>query len=194
MSIAVSVVQTRVRKITRRDNTTELPDADLNVLILESCLEIAKRTLCLESSTTGTLSADGTSITVPTDMVDSDAAIDEIYLNTILQDRITFAEWRSGKIKGYAYKDGTIYIEPTSDNDRSYTLYYRKVHGALSTNLEFEDDLKMAVIWLTCKKVYENYFAESDAPATKAERQYEREISINAPAELAVSRMRTTRE
>lgn len=194
MSIAVSEVRTRARKITRRTNETELTTDDLDVLILESCREISKRCLCLESSATGTLSGDGASITAPYDMVDSDSAIDELYLNTNLQDRITFAEWRAGKIKGCVYKDGVIYITPTSDNDRSYTLYYRKFHGALSANLEFEDDLKMAVVWLTAKKIYDNYFAESDVPSRKAEGEYEREISINAPAEVIVCRMRTTRE
>lgn len=196
MSIAVSDVRTRVRKKTRRDNTTELPDTDLDVLILEACREIAKRCLCLESDTTGTLSGDGTNITAPSDMVKSDSAIDEFYLDSALQDRISFAEWRAGKIKGIAYKNGTIYISPTSDNDRSYTLYYRTIHSALSTNLEFEDDLKMAVVWLTCKKVYENYLAEADdvARSQKAEREYEREISLNGPAVVTVSRMRLTRE
>lgn len=194
MSIAVSDVRARVRKITRRDNVADLSNDDLDVMILEACRDISKRCLCLESSTTGTLAGDGTNITAPTDMVESDSAIDELYLDTNLQDRISFAEWRAGKISGIAYKDGLIYITPTSDNDRSYTLYYRTFHGALSTNLEFEDDLKMAVVWLTCKKVYDNYFAESNVPSQKAEGEYNREISLNAPVEVVVCRMRTTRE
>ena len=193
MSIAVITVETRVRKITRRDNTTELTDADLDAMILEACREISKRLLCLKTNTTGTLAGDGTGITAPSDMVESDSAIEELYLNSNLLDRITFAEWRAGKIQGYCYHNGTICVTPTSDNDRSYTLYYSTIHGALSTNLEFEDDLKMAVIWLTCKKVYDNYFSESNVPSQKAEIKYEREIAINAPAEVTVCRMRTTR-
>jgi hypothetical protein len=163
-------------------------------MILEACREISKRLLCLKTSTTGTLAGDGTSITAPTDMVDSDSAIEELYLDTNLLDPITFAEWRAGKIDGYCYHNGTIYVIPTSNSSRSYTLYYSTVHGALSTDLEFEDDLKMAVIWLTCKKVYDNYFSESIVPSKKAETEYEREISLNAPAEVIACRMRTTRE
>lgn len=194
MSIAVSDVRTEVRKITRRDNVTDLTDIHLDVKILESCREIAKRCLCLKSDTTGTLAGDGTSITAPTDMVKSDSAIEELYLNTNLMDPITFAEWRAGKINGYCYHNGLICVTPTSDNNRSYTLYYSTIHGALSTNLEFEDDLKMAVVWLTCKKIYDEYFAESNVPSSKAEGEYEREIDQNAPVELAVCRMRATRE
>ena len=196
MSIAVSTVETRVRKITRRDNTTELTDAALDAMILEACREISKRLLCLKTSTTGTLAGDGTGITAPSDMVESDSAIEELYLDTNLLDRITFAEWRAGKISGYCYHNGTIYVTPTSNSSRSYTLYYSTVHGALSTNLEFDDDLKMAVIWLTCKKTYENYLAEAAdvARSQKAEREYEREIHLNAPATVTVSRMRTIRE
>lgn len=194
MSIAVSTVETRVRKITCRDNTTELTDVALDAMILEACLEISKRLLCLKTNTTGTLAGDGTGITAPSDMVKSDSAIEELYLDTNLLDRITFAEWRAGKINGYCYHNGTIYVTPTSGSSRSYTLYYSTIHGALSTNLEFEDDLKMAVIWLTCKKVYDNYFSDSNVPSQKAEVEYEREISINAPAEVVACRMRTTRE
>ncbi len=196
MSIAVSDVETRVRNITRRDNTTVLSDARLDAMILEACIEISKRLLCLKSSATGTVAADGTSITAPSDMVKSSSAIEEFYLNTTLQDPITFAEWRAGKQNGFAYRDGTIYITPTSDNDRSYTLYYRTIHGALSTNLEFSDELRMAVVWLTCKKVFDDFVADaSDVVRSQhAENQYEREIAINMPVDPVVVRMRQTRE
>lgn len=194
MSIAVSDVEDRIRQITRRDNLTDLTSNELKVLILESCLEIAKRLLCLKTDVTGTLSGDGTSITAPVLMVKSDSAIEELYLDSNILDRVTFAEWRAGAMTGFCYHNGTIYISPTSDNDRSYTLYYSTIHDALSTNLEFEDDLKMAVVWLSAKKVYDNYFAEDNVPSQKAEREYEREISLNAPVEVIVSRMRAVRE
>lgn len=194
MSIAVSDVESRVRQITRRDNTTDLTQAALQALILEACREISKRTLCLKTSTSGTLSGDGTTITAPSDMVPSDSAVDELYLDSQLQDRITFQEWRAGFRQGIVYDNGTIYVHPSVSDDRSYTLYYRQMHGALSTNLEFEDDLRMAVVWLTCKKVYDNYFAESDGPSQKAEREYEREVSLNAPMEITAVKMRTRRE
>ena len=196
MSITVEEVRSNVRQKTRRDNETEFTNTQLDAMILESCREISKRLLCLKTDTTGTLSGDGTSITPPADMVTSDSAIIELYLDSTLMDRITFSEWRAGYIRGVCYHDGTIYITPVSDNDRSYTLYYAAFHGALSTNLEFEDDLKMAVVWLTCKKVFDDYLADASdiARSQKAEREYERELSINAPVEPTVCRMRTTRE
>jgi len=194
MSITVTAVETRVRKITRRDNTAELSAADLDAMILEACIDISIRLLCLKTSATGTLAGDGTSITAPTDMVKSDSAIEELYLDETLQDRITFAEWRVDKIKGYCYHNGTIYVNPASSNDRSYTLYYSTIHGALSTNLEFEDELKMAAIWLAAKKVFDNYVSDSNTESEKAEREYEREIHLNAPAEVIACRLRTTRE
>ena len=194
MSIALTTVRARARQITRRDNEVEFPDTDLDALILEACLEISKRLLCLKTDTTGTLSGDGTSITKPSDMVDSQSAVDNLYLDTVVLDPLTFDEWRMGNVRGYAYRNDTIYISPTSDNDRSYILSYSKVHGALGTNLEFDDDLKMAVIWLTNKKIYENYELGDPNQAIKAEREYEREILINGPAEPIISRMRTTRE
>jgi hypothetical protein len=196
MSITLAEVRAYVRQKTRRDNEAEFTDTQLDAMVLESCREISKRLLCLKTDTTGTLSGDGTSITPPTDMVKSDSAIIELYLGSKLQDRITFAEWRAGYVRGFCYHDGLIYVNPTSDNDRSYTLYYAAMHGALSTNLEFEDDLKMAVVWLTCKKVFDDYLADASdvVRSQKAEREYEREIDQNAPVEVVVSRMRATRE
>lgn len=194
MSIAVTTVRARARKITRRDNETEFPDADLDVLILEACIEISERSLCIKTETTGTLAGDGTSLTAPSDMVDAESAIEEFYLDSIPLDPITFAEWRVGHMRGYAYREKVkiIYISPTSDNDRSYTLYYSKVHGVLSTNLEFDDDLKMAVVHLTCFKIYNDYELNEKAAIENA--KYEREIIINGPSEPIVSKMRTTRE
>jgi len=194
MSIALTTVRARARQITRRDNEVEFPNADLDVLILEACREISQRLLCLKAEATGTLSGDGTSITKPADMVDSQSAVDNLYLDSVVLDPLTFDEWRMGNVRGYAYRNGTIYINPTSDNDRSYILSYSKVHGVLGVNLEFDDDLKMAAIWLTCKRIYENYELGDPNQAIKAEREYEREIAINGPAEPIISRCRQTRE
>jgi len=192
MSIAVTNVNTTVRQITRRDNTSNFTAAAFNQLLLEACQDISKRLLCLKTNTTGTLSSDGTTISTPSDMVDSDSAIDEFYLDSHLMDVITFAEWRAGNIDGYCYYNGTIYVNPTSDNDRSYTLYYSQLHGALSTNLEFDDVLKKAVEWLTIAKTYE-YFEQFDK-ADMALTRYEREIRLKAPVNMVISRPRQTRE
>jgi len=194
MTVAVADIKTRIRQITRRDNTTDYTDAELTAVLQEVAIDISKRTLCLKSSATGTLSADGTSITAPSDMVDSEGAIEALYMNSNLMDPITFDEWRVGAVQGYAYRDGTIYITPTSDNDRTYTLYYRAYHGTLSTNIEFKDEMKMAMVWGGCKKVYDDFFADSDTQSQKAEREYERELYLNAPVEPVIPRMRTTRE
>lgn len=196
MSIAVTDVDARVRQITRRDNTANLSTPDLAALILEACIDISRRLLNLDGEASGTLSAEGNTITVPSDMVTLDSALKTFYLGTTvpgskLQDHITYAEWRADAIPGVAYYAGTFYLSPTDGNDRTYSLTYAKVHGALSTNLEFSDELKMAVVWLTAKKTYDNYFTEDSAnQSNKAEKEYEREIHFNAPAEVTVATMR----
>ncbi|MFH1717509.1 MAG: hypothetical protein ABIF19_09185 [Planctomycetota bacterium] len=192
MTVAVSDIENRVRQRTRRDNTADLTSARLTEILQEAVKEISRILLCLEASTTGTLSSSTNTITAPSGMVESEAAIDELYLDTDLLDPITFEEWRAGNVRGYAYRDGTIYVSPTPDNDKSYTLYYRKYHGTLSTNLEFDDDLKTAVFWLGCKKVYEDY--ELDDMANVAGVKYEQQININGPVEAVATSMRTVRE
>lgn len=192
MSISISDLKTEIRSITRRDNTTAFTDAELNALLLEACIEISQRLMCLKGDTSGTLAASGTTIAKPSDMVDSEDAIDAFYLDSNLEDPLTFEEWRAGFMTGYAYRDETIYISPSSTNTRDYNLYYRKLHAALSTNLEFIDQLKGAVKWLTMKKVYQRH--EQFEQAIVAEREYERELLINTPAEPMVVRARQTRE
>ncbi len=191
MSIAVTDVDARVRQITRRDNTTVLSTADLAAMILEACIEISERLLCLDGQASGTLSGDGSTLTIPTDMVKDDGAIKEFYLDSQTQDHLDYSEWRDGELRGVAYYDGTIYINPTSDNDRTYVLNYAKIHGALSTNLEFDDDLRMAVVWLTCKKTYDDFFSEdSNNQSLKAEKEYEQEVRKNEPRDPVICKIR----
>jgi hypothetical protein len=122
-------------------------------------------------------------------MIDSQAAIDALYLDETLLDPNTFAEWRAGKMdSGYAYRNGTIYVLPAPDSDKSYTLYYRCYHGSAITTLEFNDDMKMAVVHLVCKKIYENYEQEDKVQIQEA--RYESEISKFVPDELAVQTKR----
>lgn len=192
MSIVVADLETEIRNITRKDNTTAFTAAELEALLLEACIEISRRILCLKNSSSGTLAAEGTTISKPSDMVDEEGAIETLYLDSNLQDPITFDEWRAGFQSGYAYRDQVIYVHPSSSNSRSYTLYYRALHGSLSTNLEFNDTLKNAVKWLTIAKVYDRH--EQFDFAQSAYTRYEREILLNAPAEPVVARQRQTRE
>ncbi len=188
-----SDIRTRVRQITKRDNTTDLPNADIDELTLEICREISKRTLCLKESTTGTLSADSNTITAPTDMIPSAGAIDELYLDTTLLDPITFDEWRAGKRSGYAYRDEVIYITPTPDTDKSYTLYYRKYHPNSVSAIYLNDDFKMAIVYGVCQKIYEDY-EQSEDKGLEYMQKFEHEMNKNMPAELGFVRMRTMRE
>lgn len=190
MSITSAAIITKARQVTKRTNETDLPDSDIETLIAEAVREISKRTLCLKSSTTGTLSASTNTISKPSDMVDSSAAIDELYLDETLLDPCTFKEWRAGKMDScYAYRNGTIYVLPSPDSDKSYTLYYSSYHGSTITTLEFNDDMKKAVEHLVCKKIYENY--EQEDKVLIQEARYEAEIAKFVPDEPAVQTKRS---
>lgn len=190
-SLTSAIIRTRVRQITKRDNVTDLTNDEIDDAIKEAVREISKRTLCLKASTTGTLSADSNTITIPTDMIPSRAAVEAIYLNTKLLDPITFDEWRAGKMTGWAYRDGVIYISPSSNMGRSYTLYYRKYHPSSVATITLNDDFKMAIVFFGCKKIYDDY--EQPDKAIENETKYENELSKYTPAELPVGRQRAFR-
>jgi len=176
MAITSGAILTRVNQITKRDVT------DIDEILKEALVEISERTDCLKSSTTGTLSADTNTITEPSDLID----IDELYLDDELLNPITLAEWREGKINGYARWNNTIYVNPEPNTDKNYTLYYSKRH-ALSTTIEYGDEFQPAIVWLVAMKLYENY--EIDEKALRAERKYERELAKISPDEaIGVSR------
>ena len=188
VTITSSEINTRARQITSRENTIELTDIRLTNFILEAVREIAKRTMCLKSSTTGILSANGNTFSQPSDMIKNIAAIDSLYLDSHPLDQITFNEWLAGKIKGYAYHNGTIYVTPTPNSDKSYTLYYRKEHSSSVATIELPDDLEMAVLYLVVQKIYDDY--GQDDEAIKYKNKYENELDTNAPAELVICEMR----
>lgn len=194
VELTASEIRTRARSITKRTNTTDLTNDEIDDFTLEVVREISRKTLCLKNNTSGTLSASTNTISKPSDMINNEAAIDELYLDTNVLDPITFEEWRAGKIcSGFAYRNGTIYVLPTPDSVKTYTLYYRKNHPSSVTTIELGDEFKMAIIYGVCQRIYEKY--EQYEEALLKQQKYEKELEDNTTAELAVCNMRVhTRE
>jgi hypothetical protein len=193
-SLTSALLRPLIRQITKRDNVTDLTNDEIDVKIKESCREVSKRSLCLPSSTTGTLSASTNTITIPTDMIPSRAAIKQLYLSTTLLDPLTFDEWRAGYMTGWAYRDGTIYVCPTPDTAKAYTLYYRKYHPDSVASIILNDDFKMAIVYLSCKKIYDDY-EQSEDKGIEYELKFENELAKYMPADAdsLVSRIRSFR-
>ena len=188
MALTSANIETRARKLTLRNNTTELTTGEITGYMQEVVRDISTRLLNLKDNSTGTLSADDNTITAPTDMVEAEAAIDEFYLDSHLLDPITFAEWRAGNVRGYAYYEGTIYVSPTPDTDRTYTLYYSKYHSSTVTTISFDDELKMALVYGVCQKIYEDLGMEGKAVPMQV--KYEFEIAKFAPADMVAVNIR----
>ena len=192
-NLTADIIEARVRQITSKDSTTLETPTDIDTKTAEVCRDISKRALNLKNSSTGTLAADANTITIPSDMIPSESAIDELYLGTTLLDPITFAEWRAGKMSGYIYWDGVIYINPTSNSSQAYTLYYRRYHTTSVAAIEHNDDFKMAIVYGVCQHIYEDY-QQSEDKGIEYMQKFEYELQKNMPAEIAVCRMRSFRE
>jgi hypothetical protein len=189
-SLTSAIIDARVRQITRRDSTTELPTADMTNYISEAVREISAKTLSLKDETSGTLSRSTNTISRPSDMIDTPFAIDALYLDDVLLCEITFDEWRAGKLNGYAYRNGTLYVNPTPDNDLSYTLYYRKYHTEAVTTIALSNDLEMAIVFLTASKVYKDRELYDEGELMVQESK--RELDENwAPEQPCITQIRT---
>ena len=152
MAIAAADILTRINQITQR----ELTQAAFNPLLLEACNEIASRTGFLRTSQSGTINAGTNTDTGPTDIL-SDSAVETFELGTDVLDPISFEEWKQEKSRGYAVYNGTIYVRPTQNNNKSYTMWYYRTHGAIGTNLEFPDIYQAAIVRLAASKVYDDF-------------------------------------
>lgn len=182
-SLTSAILRPLIRQITKRDNPTDLTNDEIDAKIKESCREISKRTLCLEDSSTGTLSALTNTITIPTDMVPSKAAIKQLYLGSTLLDPLSFDEWRAGQMYGYAYRNGTIYVCPTPDTAKAYTLYYKRYHPNSVASIILNDDFKMSIVYFCCSKVYGDY-EQSEDKGIEYEVKFENEVAKYMPADV----------
>jgi len=179
MSISASTILNRVNQITKFDET------DIDEILKEVLIEISVRSKYLKSSTTGTLSADTDTISNPSDMVQD--GVDELYLDSDLLSIMSFADWRANKVKGYAQRGDYIYVRPTPNTDKSYTLYYSKKHAS-STTVEYPDEFQSAIVWGCVYKLYDNYSMQDEA--NNAETKYERELAKLTPSEgVTISRI-----
>lgn len=183
MSIAVSDILARVNQITGRELTT------VNEQLLEACNDIALRTGSLKASASGTIAANTNSATAPTDML-ADTAVEAFYLDDEILSAISYDEYLEGRIRGYCIYNGTIYVKPSSNEARTYTLNYLKKHAAIGANLEFPDTFKPAILRLTTALVYEDY--EMNERAMYQRQLYEAEM-VKLPLDLNVSITRKTR-
>ena len=190
-NLTADIIETRVRAITKRDNTTVDTNTKIDGYTAEACREISKRKLCLKSSTSGTLAASTNEITAPSDMVANEAAIDELYLDSKPMDRLTYNEYLHEKITGFAYRDGTIYVNPDTTKSRSYTLTYSRYHSTTVTTIELNDDFKMAIVYYVCMKISEEY--EREDKVLQYLQQYEAELKKQTIPKPVICKMRQTR-
>jgi hypothetical protein len=151
MSILSATIYTRViTGITRRD---DIDVEYFNQLLLEACNEIALRTGYLRTVASGDIDSDTGQAAAPTDML-SDSSVETFKLNTRTLDPMSYEEWEQDVRRGYAVYNGTIYVRPTRNADKSYVMHYNRTHGAIGVTLEFPDIYQPAIVQLSASKVY----------------------------------------
>jgi hypothetical protein len=151
MSILSAYIYKRViTGITRRD---DIDVEYFNGLLLEACNEIALRTGYLRAVAAGDIDSDTGQAVGPTDML-SDSSVETFKLKDRVLDPMSYEEWEQDVKRGYAVYNGTIYVRPTRNADKSYTMYYNRTHEAIGLTLEFPDIYQPAIVQLSASKVY----------------------------------------
>ena len=170
MAITKAVLLTRVNQVARRSET------DIDEVLKEALIELSRDTLALRTSTTGTLSSSTNTISKPSDLI----GVELFYLDSGVLDPLSFDEWKEDRQEGYCFRGNAIYISPTPNSDKSYTLYYYKQHAADPDTIEFTDEYKMALVHKVAQKIYENY--ELDTEAAEQRLKYQIEVADLTPA------------
>ena len=149
MAILKATILTKVNQITSRAET------DIDAEIIESLIEISRRTGCLKTRLDSTI-ADTTLgyFTKPTDLIGE--MIDALYVEE-RYDSITLAELLNKTHSGYVVYGTRIYYYPIPPSTSAYSLYYRKVHASTADTIELPDEYYPALYHYVASKVYEKY-------------------------------------
>jgi hypothetical protein len=184
MAITEAALLVRVKKRTRRDELTVIGDgsnSDFTYYMELAVKRLSQDSLSLRGTATGSLASDTETISLPSDAIDGNGAIDSLTLGSATDGRdpeqsfISWEEFRQGAVAGFALRGKTIYVNPKQETDRNYTLDYRKFHGSTVSTLEFEDKYEECLIPLLCHYVYEDL--ELTDKANDAELDYKRKLA-----------------
>lgn len=185
MAILKSEILARANKITKEE------DSSIDEELLSVIKDLDESVGYLKGTTaTGTVGTSGY-FTAPSDLIEG--LIDSLLLGTDLDPlrEITWAEYNEQVIDGYCYHNGRIYVRPTPDSDKSYTLDYRRYHAASLTTLEYPESFRDAVLWGVIQKIYENYERWDDAEQAAKRYEHYKNKLISKYSEPAIVKQRT---
>lgn len=202
MAITEASLLVRVKKRTRRDELSVLGDGskfDFTYYMELAVRRLSQDSRSLRGSASGSIAASNNTITIPSDMIDGNEAIDGLTLGTTTNSRndpeisaLSWEEYLQGALEGYCLRGKTIYVRPFQESDRNYNLYYRKFHGTDVSTLEFEDKYKECLVPLLCHYVYADIELQDKADTQEIE--YKRklnEVVDNDTPPIVMSRQRS---
>ena len=174
----------RVIQRTQRDDLDDIDD-----ILLEALNEIAFRTGKIRKSTTGTITSADLfeanssvySIDKPSDFITEKVIF---YDNSVL-DALPFNQVVAG-CYGYCITEDSIFFGGI-DVNKAYQIDYSAYHPDDLNTIMFPDLYNAAIVYLCCKKVYEDY--ELDEKAEIQRQRYEVEI-LNLPTDPIIVKTR----
>ena len=135
------------------NSRTHRSETSIDAFLLKALREIARRTLILKTSTTGSTVSGQKYIAKPSDMVG------DVAFNLVIDDSQVFPISWDAFLRdedGYCVYGDNIYIYPTPTG-KTYTLYYPKEHPTDLSTILIPDDYEMAVEHYVASKIYEKY-------------------------------------
>lgn len=174
-------------RVVQRTQRTDLTDID--DILLEALNEIASRTGKIRKTVSGTLTSTDIyeansnvySIDKPTDFITEKV----VFYDKNVIDALPFNQVIAG-CYGYCVTDSEIYFGGV-DASKAYQIDYCAYHTDSLTTILFPDLYSAAIVYLCCKKVYEDY--ELDEKAEIQRQRYETEI-LMLPTEPIIVKTR----
>lgn len=158
---------TKAEILARVNANTQRNETDIDEILKWALLDLSKRGVFLRSSATGTVPSDLTVSLAANFYVEEWVSSDSCRLS-----RLTFGEYKHGRIRGYTIRNGEMYF-PTGYAGKGYEIYYLLKHSTDTTNINFGEEFRQAIVAACTARVFKKYQLYADHDQWMTEYEYE---------------------
>ena len=180
----MSITQADILK--RVNGNTERTETNIEDILLWVLLDLSKKGCFLHATMTGAVPSN-LAVTLPTTFqVEEFVSGDGCHLS-----RLTYNEYKHGRIRGYAIRNGSIYF-PEAYSGKSYEIAYLAKHAEDVSSIEFDEDFREALVAGCTAKVFKKYQQYTDHDQWIGDYEYEAtKLSSEESDDMAVVQVRS---
>jgi len=177
---------TKAEILTRVNANTGRAETDINEHLKWALIDLSKRGVFLKSSATGTVPSD---LTV--DLASNFYVEDFVSGDGVKLDRLTFGEYKQGRLAGYTIRNNVLYF-PTGYAGKGYEIYYAVKHSTDTTNINFGEEFREALVCACTAKAFKRYQQYADHDRWITDYEYEAtKLAESEDEEPAITQVRS---